>query len=373
MMRLTFQISHACPLFFLTVALLSVTCLSLGVPAKNDTIKIGLLISDNKATAAMHGAEMAVRETNESGGINGRPVLLIVRSMEGPWGTGSKQAVDLIFKEEVWAILGSHDGRNAHLAEQVTAKARVVFLSAWAGDPTLSQAFVPWYFSCVPNSNQQAEALIHEVYDKRKLNKLAIISDSSYDSETGMKSIVNKITAGKRIIPELYRYNNSYNSAAELTRKLKMTIPDCIIIYGNSSSTINIIKQLRNNNINVPVICSLSSIDEKELTGTGLKTAEGVSFISSGHWFNSKGMIFRENFKKSFGYLPGPAAAYSYDGIGVLIEAMKKAEPDRDNTQKNIVSLQYKGVTGTFSFDERGNRMGPVILSEIKNGLLVER
>jgi len=165
---------------------------------KNDTIKIGLLISDNRSFSALHGAEMAIMETNRGGGINGHPLLLKVRSMEGPWGTGSKQAVDLIFKEEVWTILGSHDGRNAHLAEQATAKTRVVFMSAWAGDPTLSQAFVPWYFSCVPNSNQQAEVLMHEVYEKRKYKNLIIVSDSSYDSETGMKSFVNKITAEKK-------------------------------------------------------------------------------------------------------------------------------------------------------------------------------
>src|SRR5512135_2962372 len=114
-------------------------------------VKIGLLISDAQSTAAQHGAEMAIRKANERGGYYGRPFKLVVRSMEGPWGTGSKQAVDLIFSEEVTAIMGSHDGRNAHLVEQVCTKARVVFMSVWASDPTLSQAFVPWYFSCVPN------------------------------------------------------------------------------------------------------------------------------------------------------------------------------------------------------------------------------
>ena len=95
--------------------------------------------------------------------------------MEGPWGTGSKEAVSLIFDDEVTAIMGSHDGRNAHLVEQVTTKTRIVFLSAWASDPTLSQAFVPWYFSCVPNDMQQADVLIKTIY-KKSNTKLAVIS-----------------------------------------------------------------------------------------------------------------------------------------------------------------------------------------------------
>lgn len=106
-------------------------------------IKIGLLIPDSKSTAAVQGAELAVRVANEKDGLNGRHFELIVRSMEGPWGTGSKEAVSLIFEEKVWALLGSHDGRNAHLVEQAATRSIVVFVSAWTGDPTLSQAFIP--------------------------------------------------------------------------------------------------------------------------------------------------------------------------------------------------------------------------------------
>ncbi|NLJ44013.1 MAG: ABC transporter substrate-binding protein, partial [Bacteroidales bacterium] len=85
---------------------------------KNDTIKIGLLIQDKGSEAAIRGAELAVRKANLQGGFEGKKFSLVVRSMEGPWGTGSKQAVNLIFEEKVWALTGCHDGRNAHLVEQ---------------------------------------------------------------------------------------------------------------------------------------------------------------------------------------------------------------------------------------------------------------
>ena len=131
----------------------------------------------------MQGAELAIREANEKGGLNGFRFQLIVRSMEGPWGTGSKEAVNLIFEEKVWALLGAHDGRNAHIVEQAATKSIVVFVSAWASDPTLSQAFVPWFFNCVPNDNQQASSLIEEIYNKRNFNKVAVISGDDYDSK----------------------------------------------------------------------------------------------------------------------------------------------------------------------------------------------
>ncbi len=74
----------------------------------------------------------------------------------------------MVFEDEVVAIMGSLDGRNAHLAEQVATKTRIAFLSSWATDMTLSQAFVPWYFRCIPNDQQQASSLIEEIYLQKK-------------------------------------------------------------------------------------------------------------------------------------------------------------------------------------------------------------
>ena len=43
------------------------------IPKESDkTIKIGLLIQDNKSVQARYGAEMAIRKANEKGVINGR-------------------------------------------------------------------------------------------------------------------------------------------------------------------------------------------------------------------------------------------------------------------------------------------------------------
>ncbi len=114
--------------------------------SKQDSIRIGLLIPDQQTLSAKHGAELAIRRANDKGGYSGKNFKLITRSVEGPWGAGSKESVNLVFEDEVVAILGSLDGRNAHLAEQVATKAHIVFLSTRATDPSLSQAFVPWYF-----------------------------------------------------------------------------------------------------------------------------------------------------------------------------------------------------------------------------------
>ena len=42
-------------------------------------------------------AEMAIWKVNEEGGLNGLPVQMVVRLMEGPWGTGLESSCSILF------------------------------------------------------------------------------------------------------------------------------------------------------------------------------------------------------------------------------------------------------------------------------------
>jgi branched-chain amino acid transport system substrate-binding protein len=289
--------------------------------------------------------------------------------MEGPWGTGSKEAVKLIFEEEVWAIVGSHDGRNAHLVEQAATKARIVFLSSWASDPTLSQAFVPWYYSCVPNDNQQAAALIEEIYNKRKYIKVATVSDSGYDSKLAIKSFVKLSKAAGKTDPLQFFYKNDNQDLSALPDLINKTGADCIILFGQPEASMEIVRLMRSEKMKIPVFGSLSLLNEKELSEEELKNYESAVLVTSDHWLNSHGPAFREEFQKSYGYQPG---AYAYDGMNLIIEAVRKSGLDREKIQKSLKEIKLTGVTGLIQFDDKGNRLGSAVLMEIKNGIPVE-
>ena len=336
------------------------------------TVNIGLLVQDNKSTAARHGAEMAVRKANEEGGFNGIPFKLVDLSMEGPWGTGSKQAVNLIFDENVVAILGSCDGRNAHLVEQVSAKARVIFISAWSGDPTLAQAFVPWYFSCVPNDVQLADALTREICIKEKINKIAVVSDNDFESKLAFNSFLKKSKISGSPDPKQFLYDDTNQDFNVLTDHLIKADINGIIFFGNPASSLMIVKQIQQRKINIPVFGSLSVMGEREFEESEWITFENAVLISSGQWFNSNGLKFSTEFQKTWGYKPGPVAAYAYDGMNLIIMAIKNAGASREQIQKYLKKVKYYGVTGTIQFDDRGNRIGEVELMRIKNGIPVK-
>src|SRR5512133_3912397 len=97
-----------CILVFLILAAWNVYAVKEVKPA-NEPVKIGLLIQEKTSLAAIQGAEMAISIANKNGGFKGRSFQLLTKGMEGPWGTGSRMAVDLIWEDNVSALIGSHD------------------------------------------------------------------------------------------------------------------------------------------------------------------------------------------------------------------------------------------------------------------------
>jgi len=334
------------------------------------SIKIGLLVTNNTAKSAQHGAEMAVFEANKTGGINIIQFQLVTRSMEGPWGTGSKQAVDLIFNEDVWALMGSHDGRNAHLVEQVIAKTHVVFLSAWASDPSLSQAFVPWYFSCVPNNIQQARALIKNSSNKRNIDKVVVITSDSYGSKMVLQNLLKSInSAGKTKLTFLNFDNHSEQNFNILLDSIHKIGAKGILLMGESEMTLNFIKKLRDKNMNQHVFTTISLIDGIKSPKKESPFLNNITLVSSKNWLGEQGKSFRNKYQKKYGKIPNESAAYAYDGMRIIINAIKKSGPNRENLQKVMSHTNYEGLTGAFHFDNKGNRVGTIDLAVLKNGI----
>jgi ABC-type branched-subunit amino acid transport system substrate-binding protein len=65
-------------------------------------------------------------------------------------------------------------------------------------------------------------------------------------------------------------------------------------------------------------------------------------------------------------------ASYSYDGMSVLIEAIRNAgSSDREKIQESLENISYKGVTGSIQFDDKGNRSGKFKMMRMKDGVPV--
>ena len=337
-----------------------------------DCIKIGLLTTDSVSFAAMNGAELAIREANEKGGMDGKRFRLIIRSMEGPWGTGSRETVSLIFDEKVLALLGSHDGRNAHIAEQAATKSSVVLISAWAGDPTLTQAFVPWFFNCVPNDKQQAEALVKDIYFKKGLKRIMVVTGNDYDSKSATSGFLRSVKESGCPEPELFNFENTSQDPEVLSSKISGSDAQCLVLFCRPEISVKVAALVRQGKIKFPLFGPLMLLNEDVLSPEELQVYDNVLTVPAGNWSDDSYISFSRRYRNAFNENPGLVASYSYDSMSILLEAIRKSRSyERELIQKSLEDIHYRGVTGTISFDSSGNRSGIFTVSGIYRGVPV--
>jgi branched-chain amino acid transport system substrate-binding protein len=324
-------------------------------------IRIGLLVSkrpdgNDANLSAWHGAELSIKDFNERGGYKGRPVRLVVRSCDGPWGTGSKQAVSLIFNDSVIAILASTDGRNAHLIEQVITKTRVATVSAWATEVTLTQAFVPWFYRCVPNDLQQAMVMADSIYRNGEEVNLTVLYYSDYDSRNAMQTFNKFIEEKGYKLPVQIEYNPDSITADEVISMIRRNETGIVLIFGSSSMpgslTGDIIEKLKD----VLIYSNTWGLYDPALLMRIRMGHNHVNFVAPDISTGKSVSKFQEDFMKDYGYPPDAPAAYAYDGMSIILQSLLKSGPDRQKIRDCLAPIQYtQGVSGPVRFDENGN------------------
>lgn len=332
----------------------------------DDAVKIGLLIADSTRHEARMAAALAVREANRE--ASGVEFELIVRSMEGPWGTGSKEAVSLVFDEKVWAILGSHDGRNAHLVEQVIAKTHVFFVSAWSGDPTLSQAYVPWFFNCVPNNDQQAAVLAGEVFRQHRFSHITVLADKGYDAQLALKSFMDLAAKKYAKEPLLIEYDETKADYAEIVDRINADASDAVVVFGQAAATRGVLRAMHEKGLSQTVFGALQVLDEEPGHAFDLAEYEEMFLIDPGYLTGEKGRVFIRRFVEEYGRFPGPVAAYAYDGMKLIIETIQRSGYNRGALKETAKEISYSGITGPMEFNHLGNRIELPNMIKVKNG-----
>lgn len=331
---------------------------------RNESVKLGLLIPGEGGAdglAALRGAELAIAQANARGGLEGRPFELIVRTQDGPWGSASKKIVSLVFDEGVRAILGSLDGRAAHLAEQVATKGRVALVSPWAFDPSLTRINIPWFFRCAPDDRQQAVVLADEVFRGKRLRRVAALAEATYDAGVAADAFCR--TAVDAGYPRPLRLGFA---AADVAKRLEDADIEAVVLFGRPLPAAALVRALRENGSGQALFGALSLAHDDFLAAAG-RHAEGAVLIAPEHWCDPGARRFCREYRQAHGSWPSAVAAYAFDGMSFILEAIGRAGPDRERIREYLATSAYPdGVTGPVRFDAHGNRLGPLSLVEIR-------
>jgi len=357
-------------------------------PDHVETVKIGFLgpivptvsvatggKSHEEAMGVMmlRGAQLAVDEANRRGGYLRRkvPFELVVHNDNGLWGASGNEIIDMVYKDKVWAILGTIDGANSHIAIRVALKAEVFMMNSGDTDPTFIETNIPWVARCIGDDRQMGYLLVEYMYRKLKLKRVGIIRSSNRYGRFGVREVHD----GSRRLGNPVTLERPYKLGIDdfslQLEPLNHANVEAVVHWGDDVEGAKILNQMRAIGMKQPFFCCDRCISDRFIEIAG-KNAEGVVCMSP--WDptreDPKYRAFRDVFQKRYGEVPETHAAHAYDGMNMLIWAVQVAGLNRAKVRDMVAyrSKPWKGVTGDISLSAVLDDMGEVFLARYEKG-----
>lgn len=320
--------------------------------------------------AFWRGATLARDEANAEGGLRGVPFRLVVGWSDSPWAGGGAQVARLVFRERVWAIVGSIDGAATHVAEQVAVKAGILVLGPGGTDESVNLANVPWMLSLLPSDGAQAPPLVEALAGTVIGRPFAVLSGTDHDSRA----------AWDALRAELARRGMSPSQHFELPpdeKRLEMPVtaivarrPRAVVVLAGARAAGRLARALRAAGHAGPILGG-ATLGRDGFREEAREAAEGVVFPllvePSPAWAS-----FVTRFRSRFGSEPDYAAGSAYDAIRLLVAGIRTAGANRPRILDAVRALSpFAGVTGTVAFDRLGRNARPVGLGTIRDGRVV--
>jgi branched-chain amino acid transport system substrate-binding protein len=347
-------------------------------PTDLKEIKIGLLgplegsVMVPQGIQMLQGATLAVEEENQRGGYKGLPFKIMPHNDVGLWGAAANEVVKMD-DEKVWAFIGTIDDINTHVALRVALKLELPMVNTGDPDPTLTETRIPWMIRCIADDRQSSYALVNYIYLKKGHSRVAVIRpDNRYGRVGVMEFRDAALREGYPLVLEIRFADGETDFTTQIERVINSS-PDAVLLWGNAKETALILKQMRKMGMKQPVYGCDRMVNPLFLEIAG-EDAEGVVTTCQ---YNPNADIpalkaFQKNYYKRFGMEPDAFAAHAYDGMNLIIKSIHIAGLNRalmrDVLTDHKTFQGYQGITGEIIFDPSWNDIGPIWMSEVRNG-----
>ena len=327
--------------------------------------------SDPRAGDMWRAACLAIEQANKAGGYEGLPFRLVVGWSDNPWGSGVKEVARMAYVHRVWAVVGGVDGPSTHLAEQVVAKARLTLLSSASTDKTVNLANVPWMFSCLPGDHVQAPILARAIASRIGKRPFLLVSAVDHDSHLFTVELTASFVKHRLAPSYHFEFKPGEKDYAALVEKIVDSEAPALVLIAGAQESARLISAVREKGFD-GLVFGGPRMGCRSFPEDAGKAAEGVIFpmlYTPGESSDS----FEKTFTFRFGHRPDYLAAHTYDGVNLLIAAIRKAGLNRARICDAARTLSpWQGITGSIRWDSLGSNSRSVGLGTIKEGRMQE-
>ncbi len=347
------------------------------------TVKLGLMAPIERShetyigRSLLRGMQMAIAEVNASGGYKGKPFELVTRNDSGLWGATANEIIGFTYDDNVWAVVGTVDGANTHIAIRVALRTDLPIMNVADLDTTLMETRIPWVFGVVPGDRQMAYTIAYYVYKQLGLQRVAILRANNRYGRFGVMHFKKSSIRLGRPAPIEVNYELNYNNVNQdflmQMERLQKAQPEAVVLWADPEPAGMLVKKMREVGMKVPIVACERIISPTFLKAAG-PAAEGViaTAIFNPDAADPKLAVFKKNYQDKFGEAPDGYAAHAYDGTQMVIEAVKKAGLNRYRIRDVLSDMHHwDGVTGPIIMDDVYTNRRPVSVATVKDGHFV--
>ncbi|CDZ39557.1 ABC transporter substrate-binding protein [Neorhizobium galegae] len=347
-----------------------------------DTIKLGIVAPMSGPNAryggfSLRGAELAVKDINDAGGVNGTKIQLFNADSQGTPVEGVSATRRLIDQEGVDFIIGDVSSSVTLAMQPVAEDAEVLLLNAASSNPKITyQAGVggfKWTYRNYPTDENRALVVAKYAAEQRGFTKFAVLS---VDSDYGRSAI----TFTKKYLPEFKGqilsedyYKEGEVDFRSVLAKIRDNGAQAIIYYGLADTTPILARQMVELGIAGKVTLIGNGEFNTEKTIKSAPTAlEGA--VEAAAWlpqFDSPASkAFVEKFTTTYKEAPNNHAYVHWDTVNLLAAAIKQAgSADKSKVRDALSKIKYKSPVGDVTFDDHNQARLPMILLQIEKGV----
>lgn len=270
-------------------------------------------------------------------------------------------------KQGVTAVLGSYGTELSEIGAKALAPSGIPHILISSTKPDLINCGPSVFRVCYDDSFQ---AGVMANYAVSKGYKTAVVLTMENDAYSA--SLAGCFTSEfMRLDGSVFAYayekgQNNFQSIAEMISSVKA---DVVFLPSNVSSTANVIKQLRRNGVDCPILGG-DTFDSASLMESCSNYGRDVVFCSGFSDSDLSNLVSAEFIPKFTAWLNNdkerlsinggssvisPVSALGYDAYMVLLDALSRSEgTDPASVCLALSASDYSGVTGKISFDLNG-------------------
>jgi len=313
--------------------------------------------------------ETAAALINEKGGILGGRMIEIMVVDDAMKPKESALAAIKLISKAVPAVIQTYGSSITKPASDIYERYKKVNIAYGATDTVLTEEGLEYFLRTCGRTDTQGNFFAEYVVNVFGAKRIAIMHDNQSFSvglaKNTKKALQPKIDAGE---VEIVYYDAITPGESDFTvplTKLRETNPDIFYFTGYFPEAGLIIRQARNIGITCPFVGGDAALNDEFIKIAGLEMAKGCLMTQEALLKDIRypeAVEFKEAYNAKYGYIPSsPWAVYAADALNVIAYAIDQTgSTDSDvlvDYLKNKLE-NFPGITGSISFDEKGDRIG---------------